>query len=1107
MSAAAMEGGTNVTVDKIMENISIHLAEDDKPSEITLNITGMSCGNCSGKIRQALLKVDGVVAAEVSHVTKKAVVQVRGGGPTAEALADVARNAGRPGQFTVTLPTPPPPPAQQEIFLRVTGMSCGKCAGRITQALQKTEGVAECSVSHVEKQARVVSTLTAEQLTDIIQAAGRPGQFVVSLPNAVTPTADVPVAPVSDDLGDSFERHLSSSLSVERLRALKSVTAPTLPHVTSQTTEPWNEELPLLTEVPIGEMPDFDTMEVVCFRIQGMTCASCVASIEGPLRTRDGIYSISVALIEERATIKYNPNVLIPAQIRSLIEGCGGFKATQIDHALKNTVLRLRVTPALDEAKIGAWRREAMLPGVRGLDLMDEEDGGLVRLEYDPHLVGIRKILAAFEEHGIHVAIDGQARDEKSNTRKLQVEEARVTFLYSCVFTAPIAIIMFLMLVPALNNFLMLPLIDSWSLPISDAVVFVLTTPVLMWFGRGFVFNAYKALSHCHANMDVLVALSTHMAYWYSVLIVILRANDPKFQGTVFFETSAFLITFILLGRYLEKLAKGKTMDSIEKLASLAPPEAILLEEQSERVIPAELIEIGDLLKVVAGGKVPTDGIVESGKSSVDESMLTGESKAVKKRRGDPVTGGTINGNGVLCFRATKVGSETVLSQIIQLVADAQTAKAPVERMADRISSFFVPVVVLIAVGDFIIWYWLAETNALPPSYVPASMGNFLFSFLFATSVLVIACPCALGLATPTAVMVATGVGAKQGILIKGGEALEAAKNCTALVFDKTGTLTESSGHVADFRLFSSTLTEREALRLAGIAESGSDHPLAVSIKKYAAEKTNASFVDGPSDFNTTPGKGIECRIDDTVVRLGNTDWMGENVWLIEEVLHQAVEAHTQALAAAGLTSVWMSVGGKLTACFGLAHEIKPKARQVVKRLMELGLDVWMVTGDNRDAADKVARKVGIDNVHCQALPQHKVQRIRDLQMRGHVVAMVGDGINDAPALKAADVGIAIGAGTQVAIDQAKIVLVNSALEDVLVALDLSRTAFNRIRLNYLWAFGYNVLGIPIAAGAFFPFVHSHLPPVVASICMVFSSLSVITSSLLLSWYKRPTLS
>nr|XP_016514016.1 PREDICTED: probable copper-transporting ATPase HMA5 [Nicotiana tabacum] len=644
----------------------------------------------------------------------------------------------------------------------------------------------------------------------------------------------------------------------------------------------------------------------------------------------------------------------------------------------------------------------------------------------------------------------------------------------------------------------------------SKLLKWILCTPVQFVIGRRFYAGSYHALRRKSANMDVLIALGTNAAYFYSVYIMIKALISNSFEGQDFFETSPMLISFILLGKYLEVLAKGKTSDALAKLTELAPETAYLLTLDgagniiSETEISSQLIQKNDVLKIVPGAKVPVDGVVINGHSYVNESMITGEARPVSKMPGDKVIGGTVNENGCVLIKATHIGSETALSQIVQLVEAAQLARAPVQKLADQISRFFVPTVVLAAVVTWLAWFIPGEVGVYPSSWIPKGMSVFELALQFGISVLVVACPCALGLATPTAIMVATGKGASQGVLIKGGNALEKAHKVKLVVFDKTGTLTVGKPTVVSAVIFSN-ISMQDFCDVTISAEANSEHPIAKAVvdhakklrQKHSAENEHHPEIE---DFEVHTGAGVSGKVGEQRILVGNRRLMHAfNVPVSNEV-ENYISEHEQLAR----TCVLVAVDGKIAGAFAVTDPVKPDAARVVSFLKSMDITSVMVTGDNWATARAIASEVGIQMVFAETDPLGKADKIKELQLKGTPVAMVGDGINDSPALVAADVGMAIGAGTDVAIEAADVVLIKSNLEDVVTALDLSRKTMSRIRLNYVWALGYNVLGMPVAAGVLFPFTGIRLPPWLAGACMAASSISVVCSSLLLQSYKKP---
>ena len=688
------------------------------------------------------------------------------------------------------------------------------------------------------------------------------------------------------------------------------------------------------------------------------------------------------------------------------------------------------------------------------------------------------------------------------------------------LFTIPAVVIhMVLMHMDALKPFFMMEVLLP-NLKMGILILFILATPVQFWVGAPFYRNMWNGLRHGSMGMDFLIMTGTTLAYLYSVVAVC--AGVAGFNaGQSFFEMPAMLLGFVVIGKYLETRAKGGVSEALTKLVEMQASFATLLEPvggedadaqefkgeakagadaagMRSRRIPVEHVQKGDLLQVLPGSKIPVDGVVVSGTSAVDESMLTGESMPVRKRADDTVFGATLSTDGALVIRATNVGKNTALSQIVSLVKEAQTEKAPIEQFADRVSGVFAPGVLCLSVVTFLVWYLAATNGVLPEDWLGKDQTRFLFSLLFSISVVVIACPCALGLATPTAVMVGTGVGATQGILIKGAAALEVGHSVSAIVFDKTGTLTRGKPTLTDTFVAADGLSEDEFLSLVASAEKSSQHPLGQAIVNAAKER--ALPLVTPTEFRAVSGRGLVCHVHGKKVFLGNREWMADNGAAVEASLDIMLKSYEHD----GKTAICVGVGDAVVGLLGIRDVVKPEAKATVKALKNMGVEVWMVTGDNKRTARALAEELDITNVRAQVLPAVKVATVRELQAKGHVVAMVGDGINDSPALAAADMGIAIGAGTEVAIEAANVVLVRDALEGVVTALDLSRYVFNRIRMNMVWAMGYNVLGIPIAAGVLFPFFQLRLRPEFAALAMALSSVSVVLSSLALKWYTPP---
>jgi Cu+-exporting ATPase len=615
-------------------------------------------------------------------------------------------------------------------------------------------------------------------------------------------------------------------------------------------------------------------------------------------------------------------------------------------------------------------------------------------------------------------------------------------------------------------------------------VLWALATPVQFVIGWQFYKGAWGAFKHRSADMNTLIVVGTSAAYLYSVTATLFPSffEAGGIKPHVYFDTSALIIVLILFGRLLEARAKGQTSDAIKKLMGLQPKTARVNRDGKEIDIPVEEVLVGDIITMRPGEKIPVDGIIREGKSAVDESMITGESVPVKKNPGSEVIGATINKTGSFKFQATKVGKDTALAQIIKLVQDAQGSKAPIQRLADVISGYFVPIVISLAITTFVIWF-----NFGPIPSLTFALLNFV-------AVMIIACPCALGLATPTAVMVGTGKGAENGILIKGGESLETAHKLDTIVFDKTGTLTKGEPEVTDIIAING-FSEKEILKYAACAEKNSEHPLAEAIIKRAEEKEIELF--DPEQFNAIEGHGIEASIDGKEILLGNAKLMRDR-----QIEIKNLEAKAEAIAQDGKTPIYISLTGRAAGLIGVADTLKESSVHAVSKLRKMGLEVIMLTGDNRRTAEAIARKAGIDDVLPEVLPEDKVHEIKKLQSGGRRVAMVGDGINDAPALAQADIGIAIGSGTDVAMEASDITLIKGDLSGVVSAIELSKKTIRIIKQNLFWAFFYNTAGIPIAAGVLYPFFGILLNPIFASLAMAFSSVSVVSNSLRLRRVK-----
>lgn len=617
----------------------------------------------------------------------------------------------------------------------------------------------------------------------------------------------------------------------------------------------------------------------------------------------------------------------------------------------------------------------------------------------------------------------------------------------------------------------------------------VLTTPVLFWGGSDFFVNAWKALKRHTSTMDTLVALGTGTAYVYSLFPTVAPEwfTAQGLRPDVYYEPAAVIVALILLGRLLENRAKGQTSEAIRKLMGLQARTARVIRDGREVDVPIAEVMLGDIILVRPGEKIPVDGEIIDGASTIDEAMVTGESLPVQKQAGDEVIGATINKTGSFKFRATRVGKDTFLAQIVKLVQQAQGSKAPIQRLADQVTSWFVPAVIAIAIATFVLWYNL--------------MGNVTMALITTVGVLIIACPCALGLATPTSIMVGTGKGAENGILIKGAESLEMAHRLQTIVLDKTGTITQGKPTVTDFVTVRGTANQNELnlLRLAASVERNSEHPLAEAVVQYA-QAQGVELTDA-RDFEAVAGSGVQGVVSNQSVKIGTHRWMSE-LGIDASTLQQGEQ-----LEFAGKTAVWIAVDGKIEAIMGIADAVKPSSVRAIRALQKLGLEVVMLTGDNQRTADAIAREVGISRVFAEVRPDQKSATVEKLQAEGKVVAMVGDGINDAPALAQADVGMAIGTGTDVAIAASDITLISGDLQGIVTAIQLSRATIRNIKQNLFFAFIYNVAGIPIAAGVLYPIFGWLLSPIIAGAAMAFSSVSVVTNALRLRNFQPKPLS
>ena len=788
----------------------------------------------------------------------------------------------------------------------------------------------------------------------------------------------------------------------------------------------------------------------IILKVKGMQCSSCSRAIETSLNSANGVYSAAANATTGNVSVTYDPNTITIKEIVSAIEKAGFSVAlSSITYTVKG------MTCASCVASI-----EKSLNAIDGVYSVNVNLGtSKVSVSFDEDRVSPKRIIDAIKDAGFEVAdeVEKKGSEDKTQLR---------TLIFAVIFSVPVILLMV--------GFDYLGL-DAYGY--EGYILMILTTPVQFIAGYQFYRGTYYSLKNRTLGMDVLIAVGSSAAYFYSAAAVLLPGY---FHGHLYFDASAMIITLILFGKYLEHIAKGRASNAVKKLIELRPETATVIRDGKEvEISPSEMV-IGDLFVVRPGERIAADGIIEEGVSAVDESMITGESVPIDKKKGSEVIGGTINQNGRLVVKAEKVGSETALAQIIRLVEDAQSSKAPIQRYADKVASYFVPAVISIALVSFLIWYFWGYGH-----YVGGD-GAFPFSLSILIAILVISCPCALGLATPTAVIVGSGKGAENGILIKSGTALETAGKIKTVVLDKTGTITEGKLSVTESTVPSDIIPYIIA------AERGSEHPLSKAVTAYADENTPVIPVES---FEAVPGKGVKAQVGGKKVIVGNRLLMSDN-----DLSYSAVEENIIRLEELGQTVVIAAVDGKIAGIIGIADTIKETSKTAVSEMKSMGIDVVMITGDNKRAAAVTAEKVGIERFVAEALPSTKSEQISLLKKDGPV-AMIGDGINDAPALALADVGIAIGSGTDVALETGDIVLIKNDLVDAVASIQLSRKTLSKIRQNLFWALCYNTAAIPIAAGILFPAFGILLNPIVAAAAMSFSSITVVANAALLKRY------
>ncbi|KAJ2275472.1 Cu(2+)-transporting P-type ATPase [Coemansia sp. RSA 451] len=1122
-----------------------------------LGVHGMTCQSCVRSITSVLNDTSGVTSVSVELEAEQATVEwnpeLTDVHRVVEAITGCGFDVDEPSERSSAGPSIVTTVMLAQV--RVDGMTCQSCVRSVTAALRATAGVLDAAVE-LEPQgwARVSydpHQTDAKSVMEAIEAAG----FDAALDSVTDVESDTALGSTSAIQSADFAntpdtmdgRAFGSDHTTQPLLDMQGARAHSGSGEAAYSFSSNKSGETLLDTEPLDATGSHISTQ---FEVRGMTCSSCVAAIERGLQDREGIHSVSVSLLAQRATVQHDSNVVSDTTIAQWIEGLG-FEAKSLDAVSRVSKVSLNVYGMTCASCVGMVERSVRKErGVESVSVSLALETAVI--EYRPSEIGVRKLVAVVESAGFDVLV---ADDAKNNTQLESLQRTRDIlawrrrFVQSLFFSIPV-----IFLAKIASHMAWSASIVHWQvvagLPLGSLLQLLLTTPLQFVVGGRFYANAFKALRHGNANMDVLVTTGTSLAYFFSLFMLswsVFHGNHPR--PHCFFEAPAMLITFVSLGRYLENLAKGNASAALSTLMTLTPAQATLIIYDGgrvidEKMIPTELIQVGDHLRVFPGERIPADGTLLEGGSQVDESTVTGEALPVRKSRGMQLVAGTVNGTGSFTMAASRVGADTTLAQIVQLVEEAQTAKAPIQAYADRVAQYFAPCVLLLALLTFLGWVLVSYSHLPKPAMFQAEAdetGSYMVGCLkIAVAVVVVACPCALGLSTPTAVMVGTGVGAQMGVLIKGGDALEAASRIDVVVFDKTGTLTRGKLAVADMGLAQNAqLPQRVFVLLAGAAEQGSEHPLGKAIVAYAQATldTPAALPALVTDFDSVPGKGVRCVVTPDVneargfgasveVLVGSLEYLETQGVVVPAA---SISEKTQQ-ERTGRTVVVVAVDGKFAGWMALSDVVRAEAIPTIATLQNtMGIECIMVTGDQPLTAQAVAAECGIQRVYAGVSPAGKAAIIAHLQSESTVVhssllsrllcvgylpsrrnrvalkrvAMVGDGVNDGAALAASNVGIALKSGTDVAMEAASMILMREDISDVVTALDLAQTIFRRIQWNYVWASIYNMLGIPLAMGVFIP-IGVMMPPVFAGLAMAMSSLSVMASSLLLKMYRRP---